>query len=54
VDRVVTKARSAREADQADIRYYHSLTAMERIAIARRLQTRVFGKAKDVRECRSN
>ena len=48
---IVNKCRSFEEADAWDRRQQLAMTPQERINAARELQRRVFGRAKDIREC---
>ena len=51
---VVNKCRSFREADEWDRRQQLAMTPQQRINASRELQRRVFGRAKDIRECRTS
>lgn len=50
---VVHKSRSFKDADEWDRRQQIAMTPQERLNVARELQRRVFGRTKDIRECRN-
>ena len=51
---VVNKCRSFEDADKWDRRQQLAMTPQERIRVSRELQRRVYGAAKDIRECHRN
>jgi len=54
MEAVANKALSFRQAEAWDRRQQQAMTPQQRIKAARLLQRRLFGPARDVRECRKN